>query len=124
MLLGASAELPAKASPHQPAVQIAALLLRMCGCGKVTHLLRSGPPTTTRPAARAYDAALLKSYEELAELDPLTAAQALQCRLPLRFGGRGLRSHEQISAVAWVVSWAQCVAPLLERTGLYCLADV
>ncbi len=123
-LLQAFAELPAKASPHQPAVQVAALLLRLCGCGKVTHLLRCAPPTTTRAAARAYDAALLKNYEELAELDPLTAAQALQCQLPLRLGGRGLRSQEQLAPAAWAASWAQCVAEVLERTCLDDLEDL
>ena len=73
-LLQGIAELPAKASPHQPAVQVAALLLRLCGCGKVSQLLRSTLPPTTRPAARAYDTALLTCYEELAELDPFTTA--------------------------------------------------
>ena len=123
-LLQAFAELPAKASPHLPAVQVAALLLRLCGCGKVTHLLRTAPPPTTRPAARVYDAALLKCYEELAELDPLTTEQALQCQLPLRLGGRGLRSQEQLASAAWVASWAQCLAEVLQRTGLDALEDL
>ncbi len=123
-LLELLAELPAKASPQQPAVQVAALLLRLCGCGKVTHLLRSTPPQLVREAARTYDAALLKCYEDLAELDPLTCAQALRCRLPLRRGGRGLRSQEQLAPAAWVASWAQCVAEVLARTGLDCLEDL
>jgi hypothetical protein len=123
-LLQAFAELPAKASPHQPAVQVAALLLRLCGCGKVTHLLRSTPPSTTKSAARVFDTALLKCYEELAELDPLTAEQALQCSLPLRLGGRGLRSQEQLASAAWVASWAQCLAEVLQRTGLDELEDL
>ena len=55
---------------------------------------------------RVCDAALLQSYEELAELDPLTTEQALQCQLPLRLGGGGggdLRSQEQLASAAWVV---------------------
>ena len=123
-LLERFAELPTQASPHQPAVQVAALLLRHCGCGKVTHLLRSTPPATVREAARAYDAALLTCYEVLTELDPLTEAQALQSRLPLRLGGRGLRSQEQLAPAAWVASWAQCAAEVLARTGLDCLGDL
>ncbi len=123
-LLGLFAELPAKASPHQPAVRVAALLLRLCGAGKVTHLLRTTPPNLVQEAAKHYDDALLRAYEELALLDPLTAAQALQCRLPLHLGGRGLRSQEQLAPAAWVGSWAQCLAEVLARTGLNCLEDL
>ena len=123
-LLQLLADLPAKASPHLPAVQVAALLLRLCGGGKVTHLLRSTPPPLVREAARAYDAAVLKCYEDLAELDPLTDEQKLRCGLPLRLGGRGLRSQEQLAPAAWTASWAQCVAEVLARTGLDCLEDL
>ena len=81
-------------------------------------------PTTTRPAAREYDADLQRCYQELAELDPLTTEQALQCQLPLRLGGRGLRSQEQLASAAWVASWAQCLAEVLQRTGLDALEDL
>ena len=123
-LLDGLAELPTLASPHQPAVQAAALLLRHCGCGKVTHLLRSTPPDTVRPAARAFDAGLLRAYEALADLDPLAAEQALQCQLPLRLGGRGLRNQERLAPAAWVGSWAQCLPEVLLRSGLDELEDL
>ena len=123
-LLERVAALPREASAHQPAVQVAALLLRLCGCGKVTHLLRCNPPATVLDAARAYDSALLRTYKALAGLDPLTAEQALQCSLPLRLGGRGLRSQEKLAPAAWAASWAQCLAGVLARTGLDCLADL
>ena len=58
LLLG---ELPAHASPHLPAVQAAALLLRMCGVGKLTHLLRSTPPAQVQPAAVAEEAAVAEA---------------------------------------------------------------
>jgi len=118
------AELPELAPPHLPAVQSAGLLLRLCGAGKLTHLLRSNPPAQTRAAAHNYDAALLRAYETLAALDPLTVDQAMQCQLPLRFGGRGLRSQEQIAPAAWVGSWAQCLAEVALRTGLDALEDL
>ncbi len=72
------ASLPTHASPHQPAVQVAALLLRLCGTGKLTHVLRSTPPAQSTPAARAYDCALLRAYETLASLDPLSSTQQTQ----------------------------------------------
>jgi len=118
------AELPDRASPHLPAVQTAALLLRLCGSGKLTHLLRANPPAQAQRAARAFDAGVLRAYEELAALDPLTATQALQCQLPLRLGGRGLRNQEQLAPAAWVGSWAQCLAEVAHRTGADSLQDL
>ena len=118
------ADLPANASPHLPAVQVAALLLRMCGCGKITHMLRSNPPSTTREAARSFDATLLEAYTKLAELDPLTDAQAGQCQLPLNLGGRGLRSQERVAPAAWAASWAHCLPEVLRRSGVDELTDL
>jgi len=118
------AELPVLASPHLPAVQSAAKLLRLCGSGKITHLLRSNPPAQTQLAGRNFDAAVLKAYEALTELDPLTAAQATQCALPLRLGGRGLRSQERLASAAWVGSWAQCLAEVALRSCVDSLEDL
>ena len=123
-LLAKVAELPTSASPHQPAVQVAALLLRLCGGGKVTHLLRCNPPDTVAEPARSFDTALLKAYETLADLDPLSADQKVQCQLPLRLGGRGLRSQERLAPAAWTASWAACLPEVLNRTGLTCLEDL
>ena len=118
------AELPTLASPHLPAAQLSGLLLRMCGCGKLTHLLRSTPPASVSQAARAYDSALLDCYRELAALDTLSPPQAAQCQLPLRDGGRGLRSNEALAPAAWLASWAQCLSQVLLRTGLEELSDL
>jgi len=123
-LLDKLAALPTNASPHQPAVQVAALLLRLCGSGKVTHLLRSNPPASTATAAKAFDAALLRAYTELAQLDPLAPDQEAQCRLPLRLGGRGLRSQQDLAPAAWVASWTQSLAEVRKRSGLECLDDL
>jgi hypothetical protein len=68
-LLTKVAEPPTLASQHLPATQLSALLLRMCGSGKLTHLLRSVPPCTVLPAAEMYDHAVLDCYRELADLD-------------------------------------------------------
>jgi hypothetical protein len=123
-LLERVAALPCEASPHQPGVQVAALLLRLCGCGKVTHLLRCNPPAVVQEAAQTYDKALRDCYEEITALDPLTTEQALQTSLPLRLGGRGLRSQAKLAPAAWVASWAQNLAQVLNRTGLESLADL
>ena len=117
-LLRKLSELPTLALPHLPAAQLSALLLRMCGCGKLTHLLRSTPPSTAREAAVSYDRALLDCYRELAALDAFSPAEASQCQLPLRDGGRGLRSQERLAPAAWLASWAQCLSQVLLRTNL------
>ena len=70
--------------------------LRLCGAGKVTHLLRSTSPAQTLAAANAFDAALLHACEALAALDPLTTDQALQCQLPLRHGGHSSSRAQQL----------------------------
>ena len=118
------AELPVLASPHLPAVQAAALLLRLCGVGKITHLLRTNPPAQVSAAARSFDTALMQAYEAIAALDPMSSEQAEQCCLSLRQGGRGLRSQERTAPAAWVGSWAQCVSEVLERSGVAALSDL
>ena len=118
------AELPTLASPHLPAVQLSALLLRMCGGGKITHLLRSTPPGSVREATACFDQAMLDSYAELAALDALSSMEVMQCQLPLRDGGRGLRSQERLAPAAWLASWAQCLSQVVMRTNLEELVDL
>ena len=98
--------------------------MRVCGASKLTHLLRSHPPGTVAAAAQSYDKALLDAYAALTGLDPLSPEQAAQCQLPVRRGGRGLRSQERLAPAAWVGSWAQCLGEVLARTGLTSLADL
>ena len=45
------------APPKDPRVQTAVLLLRLCGQGKATHLLRTLPPPLTQDFAGSLDAA-------------------------------------------------------------------
>ena len=87
-------------------------------------MLRSTPPASTEAAASAFDRAVLEAYTKLAHLDPLTAEQATQCRLPLRLGGRGLKSQQQLAPAAMAASWAQCLPEVLARTGLNELTDL
>ena len=93
VLLCKIAELPTLASPHLPAVQLSALLFRMCGSGKITHFLRSTPPSSVREAAVSFDHAMLVCYRDLASLDALSPTEVAQCQLPLRDGGHRLRSQ-------------------------------
>ena len=103
-LLERLAELPTHASPHLPAVQVAALLLRYGGAGKVTHLLRSNAPATVASTAARFGKALLEAYVALEALDPLSTEQAAQCQLPIHDSGRGVRSQAQLAPAAWMGS--------------------
>ena len=110
--VGKLAEIPELASPHLPAVQTAAFLRRLCGSGKVTHLLR----TTRRRRG--------STPLETSTPDPLSITQTAQSELPLRLGGRGgLQSQERVAPAAWVGSWAQCLAELALRSGVDSLED-
>ena len=123
-LLGKVAELPSLASPHLPATQLSALLLRQCGAGKLTHLLRSTPPPTVLPAAELYDLAVLDCYRVIADLDALSPLETSQCQLPLRCGGRGLRSQARLAPAAWLASWGQSLSEVLLRTDCESLMDL
>ena len=99
-------------------------MLRMCGTGKLTHMLRSAPPRATQEAARRYDQAILASYVEITGLDDLTEQEALHCQLPMRMGGRGLRSQEKLAHAAWLASWAQSLSEVILRTNVTSLASL
>lgn len=66
----------------------------------------------------------MKAYEALAALEPLTATQAAQCELPLRLGGRGLRSQERLAPAARVGSWARYLAEVALGSGVDSLEDI
>ena len=80
------------------------LLLRPCGQGKATHLLRTLPPALTRDFAEALDAATEETVESLCRLDALTPHQRAQLRLPLRDGGLGLRAQASLRGAAYLGS--------------------
>ena len=60
-------------------------------------MLRSTPPSLTRSATKMFDDATLAAYDELAPLDPPTDTQNAQRRLPLRLGGRNIRSQQTLA---------------------------
>ena len=124
VLLDRLAQLPQQASPHQPGAQGAALLLRMSGLGLITHALRTTPPSATAQACKRFDDAVIASYVRICELAPPSPAQRTQLSLPMRYGGRGLRSQLETREVAWVASWTQGLPEILARSGVGSLANV
>ena len=61
---------------------------------------------------------MLDCYRELASLDAFSSTEAAQCQLPLRDGGRRLRSQERLAPAAWLASLAQCLSQVVLRTNL------
>ena len=106
------------APPGDPRVQTATLLLRLCGQGKATHLLRTLPPALTKEFAEKLDKATEDTLENLCRLDALTPTQREQLRLPLRRGGLGLRSQASLRGVAYLGSWAGNLEGVRERCPL------
>ena len=68
------------APPQDPRVQSAVLLLRLCGQGKATHLLRTLPPPLTQGFADSLDAATETTLASLCRLGALTPSQREQLR--------------------------------------------
>ena len=75
-----------QAAPSLPRAQSAALLLRVCGLGRLTHRTRLLLPAATEAIATAADAATLETYTRLLRLDPLTPRQRRQARLSAACG--------------------------------------
>ena len=103
------------APPNDARGQSGLLLLRLCGQGKVTHLLRTLPPELTKGFAEAIDEATERTAEALCRLDRLAPNQKAQLRLPLRGGGLGLRSQASLREVAYLGSWLGNLEGVRER---------
>ena len=100
--------------------QAAWLLLYYCAVPRANHLLRTTPPAQIRSYAEEHDRMVLQSLATLLsgegaglpEEDQLWVRQA---RLPLRFGGCGLRNSVRTSAAAYWASLADTLKPLSDR---------
>eukprot|EP00661_Eupelagonemidae_sp_cell13_P025040 gene25040-biopygen11962 len=104
-------ELPQLAGAHQPAVQVANLLLRWCVASKGVHLLRLLPPPLTADFARQADALLLRAFCRLNCLEEgFDDEQRHLYETPLAWGGLGMRSLYDVREAAFVGAWLQCAA--------------
>ena len=74
-------------------IQSACLLLRYCGVGKITHLLRTIPPHL-RHAAQNHDSDVLTSFQSILGCN-LSPSQVRQVRIKIAQGGFGLASETQ-----------------------------
>ena len=105
--------------------QAALLMLKYCTYPKVTHLLRSIPPSVIDDAAKRHDGSIARALSKMiAPSDPLERGAQLkgpdgtvfddwrreraeqQAQLAVQAGGLGLYSLRLLSPIAYVSAWA------------------
>ena len=101
-----------------PGAQIALQLLRQCGSQQIGHLLRTTPPGAVVEEAEAFDEEVEQAAERVMSLDPLTEEEQAQLRLPFRLGGFGLPSQQALADCAWLGSWLQCLAGVVQASAV------
>ena len=89
-------------------IQSQLLLHRESGVSRITHILRTLPPTMTRPAAAAFDKITVNSFLQIAEIPipSLDNVARYQIVAPFRCGGHGIRSMEKTAAAAYIGAFA------------------
>ena len=117
-------EVAAYAPPGAARLQTAWLLLRVCGLGKATHLLRTLPPALTQDFADALDTATLEAVERLALLDCLTDDQVGLSYASLRAtaGAACAATPRRGALPTWAPGWERCrrcasAVPLAQPAG-------
>ena len=95
-------------------MQSASLLLRYCGTGRISHLLRSIAPSLLHSAARFHDENISACLQSLIVCE-LRETQVLQAQLRLSQGGLGLSSAQVTSHCAYLASWASTFDQLPSR---------
>ena len=87
-------------------------LLRSCASAcKVTHLMRTIPPTQLKKFLRGFESELRKAMEKLLGHD-LNDSQWLVCQLPAKYGGFGLRSGRLVAGAQHAMSLQKCSADM------------
>jgi len=95
--------------------QHAVALLRLCMLPRMNFWTRVLPPVVVAKAARAFDDRLLETAcFKLGLRTPLPDMAQKLLRLPVRLGGLGLRSMEEVSPVAWWSALAEACPNLVK----------
>ena len=94
------------------AQQVKQMMLRYCVNTKLTYFLRAMPPAVTAAAARRQDELVSEALCGVFGTTGATAMEVelalMQARLPVKLGGCGMTSMEDIAGPACIGSWALC----------------
>ncbi len=111
-------ELPRLAGAHQPAVQVANLLLRWCVQSKCVHLIRTLSPVATASFCEDVDARVMKAFCDINECG--ATFDDVQRRLyetPMAWGGLGMRPLYAVRNAASIGCWMHCLAHIRRFHG-------
>jgi hypothetical protein len=98
--------------PEMP-LQVAYLLLRVCGVPRMGYLTRTTPPSLSTTGLQAFDTMVLTTLCKKLDLPaPLPDAAQQQLSLPIRDGGLGVRPHARVAEAAFLSSLCQAVQDL------------
>ena len=101
--------------PLLPDLQAAWLLLSYCAAPRAQHILRTLPPSASRPYAEAHDAAVAATLSTLLGEPAGLPAHALALAfLPSRLGGLGLACSVRVIPAYWA-AWADALPVLAQR---------
>eukprot|EP00666_Eupelagonemidae_sp_cell4sb_P017798 gene17798-biopygen41443 len=111
-------ELPTLAGAHQPAVQVANLLLRYCVSSKVTHLLRLLPPPCTADFCKDIDERVVRAFCAINDVEEhFGDVQRHLYSTPMAWGGLGFRPLHDVRNAAFVGAWLHCMAHIRTHHG-------
>ena len=95
--------------------QNANILLRSCALAKSSYTCRATEFPLIKEMLRAVDVMTYETYRDKMALQEFTDSQYAEWKLPIRLGGCGYRSQEDISPMAWFATQAQ-IAPILMQS--------
>ena len=88
--------------------------------------MRTVPPDKFQPSANIRDLQTHLTFSKSLYLDDITARSWAQAILPIRHGGLGLTYIQNLSPIAFVVSWVQYLhvlpnwfSGLIKATGIH-----
>lgn len=106
-----------------PAVQGIMRTIRMCIPSRVNHLLRTVPPSITRPLAQQLDRRVFRAVMAILDqqvgdpdVDAAASLARLRLHLPVYLGGFGFTRLEDVCEAAFIGSWS-LVGPVVREVA-------
>ena len=112
--------------PQLASLQISWLLLYFCAVPRMNHLLRTLPPRLVEQLAIEHNNRIWETFCKIFTIPDADAFDAnlnrvpytccrRQAKLPMRYGGLGLRDSLRVSPAAYWASWGDSLPILMHR---------